>query len=662
MPGGLRFAATLLICWLPGLATARWCVSRSGSGLAPRALSPFPEILLSVGLSVWIGFVLAELGLFSIFRLCLLLLVYTTIVAVAAGWSWPPAPPTGRPALLSVFGVAVVVGVLYAPPFDTSIMGSDASFYLSTGAHLARRGSLAIEDPLMAELSPEQRPLLFPPNVAGGWARVPGGLLLRSLDETVVYPSFAHLLPVAIAIADALGGASTCRWLAPVFAGLALWAIWLLAAEASGGLGAALTVLLVATNLAQWFYGRFLMPEIVAEAFLWGGLLTFGLWWRDGSRATAALAALALGIAGLTRIEDLLMVPLGVMTFIAWSSRRPRTIGTFAAVYGGLVAHGLGHLLLVPTHYRDVIQQQAVIVRRSLEGLGMPVAIPAAGLGVAAVVAVVGPLRVRRGALLALGGTAAAGFVHLSRMTLSTTLVWLAESASWGVLGMAVLGLALRPWRRPAMGLPCAVLLVVGLPFLWDPHVTAVQLWGVRRFVTVVVPCVGLLAALAVSWVARRRPLVALALAGVLSLANARPVWRLRGLPFFPPQEEALRGLAKHIPDGAVVFVAPELTQYLVHLPLWLVYDREPIVLPAPAWQAAMAAIGPGLALRQPVVYLGNAFGPRPTVDGLDITPRAETQLRTLVPELDALRAPAGSTTHLVPLRIYDVAVRRAGG
>ncbi len=224
----------------------------------------------------------------------------------------------------------------------------------------------------------------------------------------------------------------------------------------------------------------------------------------------------------------------------------------------------------------------------------------------------------------------------------------------------AAAGALLWP-RPPGWGLALIVLAVVGLPFLWNPHVTPVHLWGVRRFVPVVVPWLGLLAANVPAWVAGRSRWLAVALGGLLVAANARPMTRLYGLPFFPSQTNALAELAEKLPANAVVLVAPELTAYLVHLPLWMVHDREPLVLSPVRGQTIVPAVIARLAARHHVVLLANSLGPQPVIDKLDVRPRADVTLRTLTPELDPLRAPTRGTAHLVPLRVYDLTPRPPG-
>jgi hypothetical protein len=400
------------------------------------------------------------------------------------------------------------------PPFETIIMASDASFYFNTGVHLARHGSISVPDPLLAELGPQERAALFPRNLTGGYARVPGGLLLPSLDTNIVRPTFSHVLPVWIALFYGVGGLEACGLVATVFAALSLWTIFLFAAETRGNWAAVVAATLVGTSFGEFWFGRFLMPEILAQFFLWAGLLSFLLWWRYESPPAAALAALSLGIAGLTRIEYLLCVPLAVALVFGLAAERPRGARLFAVLYGALLVHGLAHLALVPTHYRDVIGTRVLTLWSTLPHLG-PLGMAAGAIVMAALVFLVTrlrddvrSLRVRRAAALLAATVYAVAFAQVSEFKAAASFAWLASTSSWPLLATAGIGLVLWTWESVredrSLALPLILFLVAGAPFLYDAHVTPIQLWAVRRFVPVVVPFACLLAATALGWGHRR--------------------------------------------------------------------------------------------------------------------------------------------------------------
>jgi hypothetical protein len=658
--------AVLLIGYLPSWAAARWCAARTGRPLGPRWLSPFPEILLGLCLWSWVGLLLAELGVFSPLRVGAILIGFSLVLALAARRGGHTAGGPGWRSPLAGLAIAIVAGRLYSPPYETIVMASDASIYFSTGVHLGREGSISVPDPLLGELGFAARAALLPLGRTVGWTRIPGGLLVRSGDTEVMWPTYFHLLPVWIATFDRLGGLEAGGLVGTMFAVLALWAIFLFAHETLGLVPAIVTTALVLTNAAELFYARFLMPEVLTQLFVWGGLLCFVVWWRHEWPAAGALAALALGVAGLTRVEYLFLVPLALVLQLGLAVRRPRGTWPFAALYVTFLAHGLAHLALVPTHYREVVQAELALLWSSFRALDArttaALLAPLAAIVAAVVLLTRGGWRprLRRAASLALAGAWVLGFVARSDSRLLPTLSWLAETAPWPLLALASLGLVLwaRRWARDgaAVALPLVLFAVASATLLYDPHVTPSAIWALRRFVPVTLPFVYVLAASALPW--RRSAAVAAALAAVLLVMNARPTAKLRSLPLFPDQKREVAALAARIDPGAVVFFAPELADYVIHLPLWLVHGRESFVLPPWDWRGALRAGALTLLARHAVYYVGAGGGEEPAVAGLEFAARGEARFRFVLPGPDLSRVPSGTSEWPLALRIYEV--RRA--
>ncbi|HYR95139.1 MAG TPA: glycosyltransferase family 39 protein, partial [Candidatus Binatus sp.] len=439
MPRALVPPAVLLVCWLPGWAAARWCLARTGRPLAPVWLSPFPEILLGLCLWSWVGFLLAELGVFSPFRVGAALIGVSLILVRGA-------PAVGRPGWrspLAGLAIALLAGTLYSPPYETIVMASDATIYFNTGVHLGRAGSISVPDPLLGELGFAARAALLPLGPTVGWTRLPGALLVRSGEAEVMWPTYFHVLPVWIATFERLGGLAAGGLVGTMFAVLALWAVFLLAHELLGVAGACVTTAFLLTSVAELFYARFLMPEVLTQLFLCGGLLCFVVWWRHEWPSAGALAAAALGIAGLTRVEYLFLVPLALLLQLVLVPRRPRGTWLFAGLYLALLAHGLAHLALVPTHYREVVTEEVAHLWSSLPALDARTTArtvaPVAAIVAAVVVVTRGGWR--PGLALALAGTWAMALFARSESQLAPALSWLAETAPWPVLALACLGL-----------------------------------------------------------------------------------------------------------------------------------------------------------------------------------------------------------------------------
>src|SRR5581483_2300579 len=111
----------------------------------------------------------------------------------------------GRPALpdaasaLAAMTIAIVATLAYRPAYDASTLASDATVYWNTGIRLARAGTLAIPDPVFAELDVAARAALVPLGATTGWTRMTGALVVDRGGVPVVWPGYGHALPAWIA-------------------------------------------------------------------------------------------------------------------------------------------------------------------------------------------------------------------------------------------------------------------------------------------------------------------------------------------------------------------------------------------------------------------------------------------------------------------------------
>ncbi len=248
------------------------------------------------------------------------------------------------------------------PPFETWFAAQDSTMYVNAGVHLARTGGLVVRDTVIPLLPAGTAGELFA-SVSlvgtGPYIRLPGGLLMGSLEGGVATPAFFPLTPVWAAILAAAGGPELAPAVAPLFAGLALWAVVLFAGEALGTKTAALTAILLGANFTFWWFGRFAMSESLALAFLWGGLVLLG-------RGTPAGAGLLLGLGGLARTESF---PFLVAAGALWvsSTRVPR--GWLVRLAGGLAltsAVAVAMCLVSPSHHRAYFMNDLILTVLSI--------------------------------------------------------------------------------------------------------------------------------------------------------------------------------------------------------------------------------------------------------------------------------------------------------
>ena len=139
-----------LLFLLPGYISAR-ALFRDPDGLSAGD-KLFIPIAASILISTWFGFVLAELGRFSLPALVTSVLIYSALLWLVrrkqlAPWSW-------RGIRFDWFFLAILALALLLAihPAEYILGGNDASVYVNTGINIARTGAIAIHDPTIQAL------------------------------------------------------------------------------------------------------------------------------------------------------------------------------------------------------------------------------------------------------------------------------------------------------------------------------------------------------------------------------------------------------------------------------------------------------------------------------------------------------------------------------
>src|SRR5581483_1065796 len=494
---------------------------------------------------------------------------------------------------------AIAATATVLPAVDTTLLSQDASIHRASGRWLARAGTLAIPDPVLAEIPAEARVNLFEMGAVGltlvSESRLPGGLVVPGRGESVVYPSFAHLLAVWIAIADRVAGEAGIALLPGLFAATAWWAVGLAALASGSAASAVATVALLASWLPEHWFARFLMPEIMAQALVWAGFAAAAIASasaRDegdgGSLVAGLVCGASLGVAAFARLEQLtIFVPaLLIARGLLASGRRVLPRGA-ALVFALAVAHATAHLAIVPTDYGKRISRVLVdAVAIAWVALGATPARVLASLVAlsATAIALTWILHRRRRGLptrVAAGVAGIALFAAILRGRIPDELPaveWLAWYVPWPAWAAALLGSL--PWAPPS-GLGVA-LFIEALDQVVSPRVTAEQVWAARRLVTVVLP----LAAVAAGWaIARRdrprsrgRALLGGALVALAVAIGAARLAPIAGRPIQAGGGDFVRAIAGALPPQATVVVAQPLDWLHVAPSLWLEHGREPFV------------------------------------------------------------------------------------
>lgn len=593
-----------LLAYVPGRFLLRLILPADGRPPADRLLV---ELLLgnaAVGLA---AFGLAEAGRFSLWGVLGVLLLVLVLAAARSR----TAPASGY-RLADFAGVALLLASLawFAPPFDTTLYGNDSSVYVGSGLSLARHGSIPYADPTIEQIPLAERQDFFPPygrEAAPPFLRLSGGLLLPSLEHARVLPAFHHLLSVWSGLGFAIAGDGGATAPALYFAALSLWAVAAFVMRLAGPAAAAFAVILMALFAPQYWYSRFLMPEVPSQYFLWAGLVAATHSHQQPTGRLGLAAGLGLGMAGLMRLDGLAHV---AASLALWRALAPA--GSWPASRGFLPAFlvvalwALLHQLLFPTHYYPEAVEAMRGGMMRLRDLSISLGL-AAALGMAAA----SPARFRSGpairafALLAFGAYGVATILS-TRSDFPVTWEWLVTYLGWPALAFAAAGVPL--WigrsRSPAQSYALVLGLLVLAQLFYDPRVTPAPLWGIRRFVPVVVPLITIAASLVLDSVWRRRRALALALLAALLIGIGwRNAFAYR-TDAFQQGMAHVRTLAAQLPEGAVLVVDPTLgIESQLHIALWSAAD-PPTYLLAPGMRQSFARLRQLLANR-PMFWLG---------------------------------------------------------
>jgi hypothetical protein len=488
----LPLAAWLLL-YAPGHYLLRRFRGTSDSA-HPQLLA---EVLVSCCATSVVGLLLAEVGYFSLLAL---LGALAGIAAAARGRSGARAKYVAADALGMV--VVVLSCLWFAPPLDTRLLGADSTGYLASGIHLARHGSLVVHDPTLPWLNLDLKRALFPSVAADRgsppYLRLAGSLVLRSLDADEVLPAFHHLLSVWVAVAYELGGSGATEWTIIGFAGLSLWAIVAFSDIVVGRVAAVGVWLALLCIAPQYWYSRFLMPEIPGQFLLWGGLWALAQHDRNGHRGEAAVAGVAFGVAGLMRLENAIFLGLALTgTGLVRGRTRMRSAHYLGSLLlaGSLWAYAALHTSVFRTHYLGNLQ--GAVVHALPEAISSSWRISLALIAGAALTLL--SLRLRGSsfraapivvALLSLGVAVDMGH------GLSTTHLLVAfcglPFVLAGTLGLLTSSATMKQ-DADAPAVLAILASIVLAQVLIQAHATPVPIWAIRRSVTVVVPalCLG---------------------------------------------------------------------------------------------------------------------------------------------------------------------------
>ena len=568
-------------------------------GLVLGAVGALPRLaaffLVALGL---VGTPLMLLDRFD--RLPVLLGTAAGLVALELAWrrGRPPAAAVSRGtavvSLLALLVVAISTGANARWSSQHLLVDGDPAVYAVTGQLLAETGSLEI---------PTQAQEVFGGVPSLNYA---GAGFDANADESVVRPSFMHLLPQALAVASWVGGPRALLWMNAVLSGFALLAVFAFGARLLRRPAWALVAMTaLALSLPQQHFSRDTFSEIPAQLLVFAGLaLLLDVVVRRRHAVPAACAGLVLGVSCIARIDAFFyLVPLlAFATVLVLAGLGRVAAGLLGGVLVGAVV-GYVDLRVGSPKYLSLQAENLnlIFAALALTTVGCAAVLGLRGRSLAlwdrlhgkalavGVVVVLGLLSVYAGILrpaIEVGRnlspeqpTAVASLQEQAGLEVDPLRSYDELSVEWltwylgpvavalGLLAFALLVgrvlLRRRPGDDPRVLLAgLAFLLLFGAStalYLWRPSIIPVHYWATRRFLPVTIP--GLL--LCAAWLPtllRRRAWLRAAVAAVVAFALLMPpLVFLRGhatereyVPMLAITEKICDALE---PDDAVVLI-----------------------------------------------------------------------------------------------------------
>ncbi len=329
--------AALCLFVLPGVLLVRRLPAAERETLAfdERA---FLGLGTGVLLSLWLGIIAAEAGVFGLLR-CAFSLPLSLSVALAAGQAGPhavwslgflvatvgaiaavmPARSAGGPgtwvrrprAWASVLVLVLALG-LFAKPSEYVVGGRDPGTYISAMALIGRSGGIIHRDPTVLSIPSEDVALFYRNPERPPWSRFMG-VTLADLHLGLVYPEFFHAFPVFGAYLFQSMGVKGALATPVVFGVLGAWSFFLAVRRLFGDWSALLAAVWLCLNVVQVWFSRFPASEPMSQFLFFFALWLIWHWEQRHAAVWGALAGAALGFSLFVRIDSVLIVaPLGV--------------------------------------------------------------------------------------------------------------------------------------------------------------------------------------------------------------------------------------------------------------------------------------------------------------------------------------------------------------
>jgi hypothetical protein len=297
------------IFFIPGyLAVTYWCNTKKKNKTIPFSQFIFLSLLGSIILSSWLSLVLAEIGIFSLTRLVLILWILCLFGAALNRFKLKPEglqAPKLSPYLFILIFILAIAAYLFFQPHELILGGRDPGVYINTGINIAKTGSIFVQNKALALLS-DQNKKEFAQHFNENFMM---GFYLEDLQKARITPQFLHLFSLWYALFYSLFGIKYCLYMPPFFALLSIWAVFLFCRKSFKSEIIALTASgLLAINIIQIWFARFADSEIMAQFLLFAGLTLFSIFMEEENKIAGIVAGLSVGLLFLLKIDLILII------------------------------------------------------------------------------------------------------------------------------------------------------------------------------------------------------------------------------------------------------------------------------------------------------------------------------------------------------------------
>ena len=593
----------LVVGWLPGAAMFRmpW-LDRERRERLDAEERVFWSVVLSIATSLAIVLALAAAHRYSFRRLIVADLIVTLgVIGLSRGRLLFESARRPTPTLVVPLLLAALATWRFFPPSEYVIGGKDPGGYVNEGIHIAQRGALVVNDPVVASIPPFARDLFHPSHERLDYDSVRFmGFFIKNPDSGATVSQFPHLFPASVAIGYGLDGLTGARRAVTVWAVLGVLAVYFFGVRLFGRTAAAAAAGLLALNVVTVWFARYPNAEVVMQTVLFATLLALARAHVDEDRFFAPVAGLLTGLLLFLRFDAVLVVA-GVLAGLAAAAvTGVRMRASFALAL-------LGSAAVAAVYYLGPMRAYVDLPIVFLSNLPRWQYVALALLGTAGVWALATGARrpgitraVQLWLPLACAGAMVAGavyalfFRHPAGKLAIHDAYALRTFASFYAMAPAVLaavaGYAItarrRFWNDPAFYL---TVLIFSFFLFYKIRIVPDHFWLARRFVPVILPATLLLtASLALEGSgAGRRRLLRLALGGVFLalLASSyvrasRPVVaHVEYAGLIPKLEELARTVG---PDLLIVESRNASDTHVLALPLSYIYARDVLVLHSP--------------------------------------------------------------------------------